>query len=513
MLIDPWLSPEGAFAASWFQYPDNGHMATAEILDAGAVVISHEHLDHLDAWLLARLPTTVPVWTPAYPTDVVRRKVGAASASRTVFEVPSWQWTEVVEGIEVMFVTEDSPMNHDAAVVVRGDGHVVLNLNDARLSPAQLRAVRVRAGGRVDLLTLQAAGASWHPMCYELPAARRRELSRQKRTAKLRYAARVIDALEPAMAAPFAGPPCFLDPALQPHNAEMDEGVFPDQRQAASWLADHVSTPVDVFLPGDRWDAGHRQKLVDASWDGFQLGDRTYLHDYAARRAPEVAAVLDRHPAPTESLWGPFRDYFECLLPLSPYFNGRIGMRVGFEITGPGGGSWSVDFRPGHEAVEPHLGRCGYRYRFDSRWLPPILAGDLMWEDFFLSLRFSAWREPDVHNEHLLGLLKFADPVALEAVEDYERKVGPAERLLVGAEGITYSVQRRCPHAGADLLETSEVLPHRALRCLSHYYEFDLESGRCLNGACDPLDTRRVGGVVLADGTVLADAPSPETKR
>jgi hypothetical protein len=39
--LDPWLSPEGAFQASWFQWLDNSHLI--KVLDfPQAVVISHE---------------------------------------------------------------------------------------------------------------------------------------------------------------------------------------------------------------------------------------------------------------------------------------------------------------------------------------------------------------------------------------------------------------------------------------------------------------------------------------
>lgn len=45
--IDPWFSPEGAFQGSWFQWPDNGHLID-RLAPPNAVVISHEHLDHVD---------------------------------------------------------------------------------------------------------------------------------------------------------------------------------------------------------------------------------------------------------------------------------------------------------------------------------------------------------------------------------------------------------------------------------------------------------------------------------
>ena len=177
---------------------------------------------------------------------------------------------------------------------------------------------------------------------------------------------------------------------------------------------------------------------------------------------------------------------------MSPYFNRKIGMRVGFDITGSGGGSWAVDFRPGSEGVFNSMGEWGYRYRCASRWLPPLLTGTVPWEDFFLSLRFQAWRVQDVYSDHLLGLLKFAHPKAVEAVERFETSMASAERITIHAEGRMYRVQRYCPHAGNDLLETGEVLPGRILRCLAHHYEFDIDTGRCISADCSPLDTERV---------------------
>ena len=212
-----------------------------------------------------------------------------------------------------------------------------------------------------------------------------------------------------------------------------------------------------------------------------------YLKTYQSRRAAEIDAVLARHPEPSESLWDNFEAYFQELLTLSQYFNERIGMRVGFDILGAGGGQWFVDFRPDQHAIGEGLDGCGYIYRFDSRWLPSLLTGTTPWEDFFLSLRFQARRDPDRYNDHLLGLLKFAEASALEEVERFETTERSEERITVQSEGHAYSVSRYCPHAGNDLLETGEVLPGGILRCLAHHYEFDLETGQCLTGQCGAL--------------------------
>ena len=491
LLVDPWFSPRGAFQASWFPYPDNSHLLGPDLFSPTAVVISHEHLDHVDPWFLARVPPSVPAVVPRYPSPVLRRKILSAGP-RDIIEVEPWEWADV-GGTRVLFVSEESPMNHDSAIVVQAGGRTVLDLNDARLSPVQFREIRARLGRPIDVFAFQAAGASWYPMCYEYPEERHRALSARKREAKLAYAARAMRIVDPVVGLPFAGPPCFLDPQIFAMNREIDGGIFPDQAQADGFLRSGGLENVAVLLPGDTWDAADRVRHADPSWSGFTFADREpYLRDYSRRRQTEIEAVLAEHPEPTEPLWEPFRDYFGRLLGVSAYFNRRIGMRVGFDITGPRGGRWAVDFRPGSEGVAAEMGACHHVYRFDSRWLPAILGGEVPWEDFFLSLRFSARRDPDVYNDHLLGLLKFAEPEALRRVEDYETSLESEERLTLHAEGRTYRVARYCPHAGNDLLETGEILPGRVLRCLAHHYEFSLDTGECLTGAGLELDVEPV---------------------
>jgi UDP-MurNAc hydroxylase len=191
--------------------------------------------------------------------------------------------------------------------------------------------------------------------------------------------------------------------------------------------------------------------------------------------------VLARYPEPRISLWDSFRDYFEHLLLLSPYFNDRIGIRIGFHITGDGGGDWSVDFRQESRGVRPTLADCGYEYRVAGRWALPLFTRELAWEDFLLSLRLTARRSADKCNDHV-RLLRFADETLLRAVERRETTARADDRIVVRAGGNVCEVQRFCPHAGNDLLDSGEVLPHGALRCLAHRYEYSLTDGACLNG-------------------------------
>jgi UDP-MurNAc hydroxylase len=488
LLMDPWLSPQGSFQASWFVYPDNSHLLTPSLLKPTAIAISHEHLDHIDPWFLAQVPSDVPVIIPHYPSPVLKQKI-LQGGPREIIEAAQWEVVEVAEGMQLFFVSEP-PQNHDSAIIVQADGQTLLNMNDARLFPLQFREIRQKAGGHIDMFTLQGAGASWYPMCYGYPPERAVELSYQKRLAKYAYCLRAMKLVEPTVGLPFAGPPAFLDPELFQYNSEMENGIFPDQQQVIDWLKGRKIENTVLLLPGDAWDIESKAKDPDPFWNGFSFEDRwSYLEAYAKQRSEQVEAVLARYPVPTNSLWGPFRDYFENLLAMSPYFNERINMRVGFDIAGSGGGQWTVDFRPGHEGVLDEMKEdCGYVYRFQSRWLVPLVNGSTPWEDFFLSLRFSAKREPDIYNDHLIGILKFAELEALQAIEDYETAMQSDERITIHSEGKVYSVSRYCPHAGNDMLNTGEVLPGGILRCLAHHYEFNLENGQCLNGNCPALE-------------------------
>ena len=502
--MDPWLSPEGAFEASWFQWPDNGHLVDRLALPQ-AVAISHEHLDHVDPWWLAGLPKNTPVYIPRYPLGVVRRKI-LSSGLTDIRELDPWREVEVIPGVQLFFVTERSPLNHDAGMILRTANHVLVNTNDARLCPLQLREIRAKVG-HIDLLSLQGAGASWYPMVYHYSEVQKRQLSSRKRIAKLGYVLQAIRATEPGLVIPFAGPPAFLDAELFSLNQEMEEGIFPDSEQVANWLLGRGVKNVSFLHPGDRLDLVTREIERDRHWSGFSYQDRDrHLAAYARRRQAQIAAVKARSPQPERDLWPSFRAYFEELLTYSPYFNDKIGMKVGFEILGPGGGNWSVDYRSQSMGVYDDSDGIEYKYTFESRWLPAILERRLGWEDFFLSCRMKAWRDPDMYNDYLLGILKFADPVALAAVEGWETTPRDEQTISVRSGNRIFEVQRFCPHAGQDLLEVGEILPGDIIRCNGHHFEFDLTSGACVNGKVQPLATRLVSTTEEQDSQVSLTA-------
>jgi UDP-MurNAc hydroxylase len=120
-----------------------------------------------------------------------------------------------------------------------------------------------------------------------------------------------------------------------------------------------------------------------------------------------------------------------------------------------------------------------------------VVSGRINWEDLLISFRLSLYRDPDVYNDHLVGLLKHANAPALRAVEDYETGRDESERILVESSGRVYDIPRYCPHAGEDL-SVGAVVRDGQVHCLAHNFAFDLATGKCVNARCVDLGSLRV---------------------
>lgn len=516
LLMDPWLARQGAFLGSWFQFPSNHHLDVPRLLDCEWVTVSHEHMDHMDAWVLSQLPASTRVLIPTYPSPRLRRRLARAGV-RNVVEVPSWQRIPLNDrGDWLTFIPEECPKLHDAGVLVHAGGATLLHCNDARLSVAQVRRARLEAGDRLDLMAVQMSGANWHPVCYEYPEEVIRRISAERRIGKFKSVARLVGSTSPTLALPFAGPPCFLDPTLAHHNRWIPEpGRFPDQEQAATWLARTLQRQrVQYWMPGDRYEPLSGLLKRDPHWSDFSYSKIDgYLEAYAAARRSDLERMYAAHPSPGADLGERFAEHFARLGELSPFFLHHIDMTLRFEVEGPGGGRFDVQLGPRRVRVDLRgtAKSVQYGFRVHSRWLDPVIRGEIGWEDLMLSLRFSAWRDPDIFNDYMLLFFKHADVQALAAIEAYETGRNlQDERVVVSSPQGRYEISRYCPHRGQDFSEGG-LIEGGTIRCLAHNLRFDLDTGACLNAVrSDPIATRRLDG---AEGSHAANDEAVEVGR
>jgi len=498
LLCDPWMSRRGAYNASWFQYPEyEGDLET--LYSPDVVYISHEHLDHYDPEFMDRVPRSVPILTGrAHKKRLVSRlrRLGFT----TIVELDNFEAFEVTAGFTVKIST---PTFHcpphwfdSCALLVLGE-HKVLNLNDCNLA---LPVADLRAEG-IDVLLAQATPAIWYPLVYTTyDDARKNELAAVRRESAISSFVSSAKAIQPRLAIPFAGPPCFFDPELAKFFFEPDS-MFPTPPVAAERLAAETDIPGMVLKPGDKLVIGKRGDADEFRLEPSEAyADFDYERDrgayYARHRAEKervVAEVLAAVPPAAPGLFERFRRHFLPFLKGHPYFVEHIGIRLLFRVSGEHGGNWVVDFRPSTEGASefgvanPELvyawdGQpCQYEFGMTSILLDQIMREELSWEDAFLSLRFTAHREPDRYNQHLFTLFKMSDSRALQAIQKVETADRANDTFVLEHGGKCYDVQRWCPHGGADLSEAD--VDGGEIVCPGHHWRFSLSDGVCTNAA------------------------------
>ena len=113
----------------------------------------------------------------------------------------------------------DTSHKEDSGMLFEMSGFRFLDLNDCNTALSDLPS-------DIDLLTAQFSGAMWYPNCYSYPP----EVMQAKTDAvRADIAATLVRKVEITGAKaylPSAGPPCFLDPALERFN-DRTTTIFP----------------------------------------------------------------------------------------------------------------------------------------------------------------------------------------------------------------------------------------------------------------------------------------------
>lgn len=498
LACDPWFSDRGAFLSGWHQLPDNS--AFAPVLDTAThVYVSHDHQDHFDFAVLAGLPPSVPLIMPNYPLPSWHRLV-ASLPNPTIILLDDDSVLNL-GALRLRLMVSPTPRHQDSALLVEEEstGQVVVNLNDCQVGRDQLGAIAARYP-RIDAVLAQFSGATWFPFVYAFPAAERAAAAAQKKLNSMRRWAHYMRALQPRTAVAFAGPPALLDPTLAPY-FRGDSSVFTTPVELQEWLRREqpdLAARCIAPLPGDALDVATAEAIPDAGireqfgWDRVD----EYLLAYAERRGVALERELALYPEPQHDLFDDFAAGFEALFDVAEKACREVDAVVGFEIIGAGGGSWLVDFRELRviRSAEPDEITPDYRFTLASRFLPPILRGELSWEEFFFSFRFRAWR-PSIgsYNEALMSILRCSAP---DDLAEYLRQVESRSPESSGTFRLdtrhgTFLVADTCPHLGTKLAAQDYDPEHDAVVCPQHGWCFEVPTGHCRNGRAQ-LDMTRI---------------------
>jgi len=507
VVADPWVSPTGAFDSGWMQFPQNHHMAdlVRDKLEnspkARFLYLSHEHKDHFDPVFLDTLQKRdFTILVPRFKRPEMREALGRYGA-KELLVCGDGDRVPLPGGGHLKIFVEDSGLNRDSALLVHAEGRTFLNINDCKIHDRMPRVLR--EDGPIHVFTGQFSGAIWHPPCYVYEKKQYELISRRKMFSKFEAVSRAIDVLKPRMFLGSAGPACFLDPRLIDVNFQ-PVNIFPRAGKFFSYVQKRLkntATELCEPMPGDvldvetfQWVHQVPERVTDANFEA-------YVRGYAVRMAPVFEA---RHRNLSQQEMESILVRLACELQrkldhLPLHERVSVPLYVGIEELPHV--YLRVDFP--RRRVEPVGG-----IDEDLRYTMVVRAGDvgrvldglLTWEDFLLSLRLKMSRNPDDYDAILHGFLAIEAPDLPAFCEAVVQAESRKERATVEAGGKCWSIQRYCPHQGADLTE-AWIDGGRYLVCPRHRWQFDLENG----GKCT-MNATSVHALPVVQGETEAEA-------
>jgi len=459
VLIDPWF--HSAFLASWFPYPDNRFLLPE--IRAGRfdyLYISHAHEDHFDERVLQSLDRSIIVIAPSFRSEAMVERFRRLGFEKIV-ALGHKQSCELALGfVATMYL--DTSHKEDSGLLLEMDAIRFLDLNDCNTQMSELPT-------SIDLLAAQFSGAMWYPNCYDYP----RDIMQTKvsgvRRDLLDTLGHKVQLTGAKAYIPYAGPACFLDPALARFN-DPATTIFPQWEDVA---AEFESRCPDVRVlrigPGDTIRIEADQPVVEPMLPARAVADLALYREQRRDEWMEFYAgaepVID-----TAEIACYFADLQKRNQHLLQGFEKEIGLSTGNRF-------WRIRLGGTTEACVSELAAPfagAYSFTLAPRVLRAILDRSAGWEEALLSLRVALRRNPDVFDLTLMSLLRYGnEPVqTLQLVRD-QRSTETIDR-----DGLR--MQRFCPHAGEDLARAS--LRDGILECPRHHWQWDVRTGVCVAG-------------------------------
>jgi UDP-MurNAc hydroxylase len=485
VVMDPWLSPQGAFDSAWFQYPCNHHLADLvreKMQDSSKerfIYISHEHQDHFDPAFLRTIPSNDYTFVvPHFQRDALRTELAGFHQGK-VLSCAHGQQLDIPGGYLKLYL-DDSGMNRDSGILVKSGHDAFLNFNDCKLYDQA--ACIAQEAGHISVFACQFSGATWHPTCYDYDPVEYARISQHKLISKFEMVARAIDAVKPGVYLPSAGPACFLDPTLLHLNFQ-PVSIFPRAPQFLDFLRTrfpNLPTRLRDVMPGDVICA--RTGDIDAFGEERVREEdfEPYIRSYAERYR---VYFTDRQPQLAESELDSLQDRLRTELErkLAAFvLRERIQVPLYFGLTDADDRLLRLDFAAGKVEFASSIPEADfYSIRTPSWQIARVLDHFITWEELALTFRVRLSRKPDVYQTLIQGFL-LMEPEDMNwfcarILEVEQRK----NRIVIEAGGTKYSIDRFCPHQGGDLSQ-GWLHEGRFWTCPRHRWHFDLErDGQC----------------------------------
>jgi len=343
ILSDPWWAGP-CFGAQWWLYPD-AYVSAVDARPVDYIYISHGHHDHFHPGTLAKLPHSAKM--------LVAREIHLAPALRelgfTVIELEPEQELDLGSNVKCRVM----PTHADDTLMAISDGRESLvNLNDAlHAAPIEVqdRFFKILKSHyeKIDYLFCGYGTASHFPNCYFIPGKDPERTAVERQHYFNQMWVRIVHALEPKFAFPFAADVVLLEKELFPLN----EAVHNTERPTDLFRKSYADSPVKVMdiAPGFAMENGavvtdrSRQRVSNAALRVEYKEKIEKANQYRPVEAAEVSQVADllrENIAVCEPYLKTYAGNYRCLIELrnSPQAIeiSKAGEKVSAEIVAAG---------------------------------------------------------------------------------------------------------------------------------------------------------------------------------
>jgi UDP-MurNAc hydroxylase len=492
IIMDAWVSPDGAFDGGWFQLPQNHFMAKNILNEIEKsehpiyIYISHEHKDHFDIPFIKSIASIknkkIEFVIPSFRRTKLHDQLKEITTC-PIHILEDEQCLEIPNG-SLKIYTDDSEMDRDSAILLKADGCTFLNLNDCKIFD-RLPLIKQQLGN-IDAFAVQFSGATWHPTCYDYSDEEYAIIAKKKMVSKFAITAKAIKTIDPQFFIPSAGPACFLDPATIHINFEK-ENIFPRYNKFYDYLVlKNVIKPeiIKELMPGDSIDV-ELKKYNFKDQPNYNLDFENYINNYAkqyeqyfSNRAPIFSLV---------QLLQIQNKLAEALQQKLNGFNSHkiIDRNLYIAINELPDSFIEVDFVAKKTEIVTLYNSDNF-YHLSSKAVEfyRIINGLQTWEDFSLTFRVKLNRAPDAYQSLIHGFLILEANDIEFLCERFKQFELSKERMVLEVNNVNYTINRFCPHQGADL-KYATIEEDKFIVCPRHGWRFDITNdGLCENKQC-----------------------------
>lgn len=400
LLTDPWLDGP-AFLGAWTQYPPP--QVAASDLQPSAILITHEHSDHLHPETLQAFERTTPIWFPDFPN----RRIGKMLATLGFEHLHPMRFGHPYEVGPKVTVTAYEPAStwNDSLMLIDLDGLHVLNQNDAGMNHRIAELLP-----KIDVLMSQFShGASSFPATWgHLDDDAKAQIYRKSSQGVLMMLQKSAQLYGARYVLPCASHFALWHPLHRAFDAALGVNSLADVRRQ---LKDSDSILLDL-LPGDSWNSrGQRFTRPGTRKERRQLWRRSGVDEYLEQTYNE-ATFRRFYPVDVSTTPSRVHDYLLSLNGVPEMqFCEDLGVRlVVLESHNSDTLRFTVDFTvdDGQLAIAEHLDDEQIRLKI---WIPQQVLGrivddNLSWDEAHIGYWCRFERQPDVFNPGFWRLLQ-----------------------------------------------------------------------------------------------------------